>query len=453
MFGYRITNAPHVSRKTALIDASHMVRNPVEVLEKYRLQLGETFTFHFGGVRRAIVSTDPEFLHDVLKTNRDNYEKSDIQTARMVEFQGTGLVNLHGQEWLRERKLMARGFSGKRLAELLPLQQSLLSEWMQRFEIDAEQGPVDMHDQMVHLTLGLVGTSIFGRAMTEAELQQIADTISDIQGFVVRQIVKPYLIPWYRISGESEKYQALRRSADQLVLAHIAARRLEGTGEHDLLRILLNEPYHDTGQPMSEAQALIESIQMMVAGNETSSNALTWVFYLISRHQEHAALIRNEVEATIGDGPMDYASLGNLTYTTQVIQECLRLYPPFWMIDRMAIKDDEIKGIKIPAGTMVIPYIYGTHRNPAVWVDPDKFDPSRFSPDQVKARHPLSYIPFGGGPRVCIGNNLAMMQILLIVATLLRRYDFSTTRSEPLGIRPMMLLRPDGPVPLWAKRR
>lgn len=453
MLGDPITNAPHVPRKTAFLDASHMVRNPVEVLEKYRRDLGPTFTFHFGGVRRAVVSTDPAFIHHVLKVNRENYEKSDIQTARMVEFQGTGLVNIHGPEWLRQRKLLARGFTAKRLAELLPLQQSVLEGRMARFEAAADKGPVDMHEHMVHLTLALVGTSIFGRNMTEPELQFIADTIFDIQEFVVRQIVKPYMIPWYRISGQSEKYQKMRRAADRLVLEHIAARREGGTGELDFLRILLTEPYHDTGTPMSEEQVLVESIQLMVAGNETSSNALGWIFYLLGQHPKEADLIRAEIESVIGAGAISYDKLTALEHTNRVILEALRLYPPFWMIDRMAMGDDKIEGVHIPAGTMVIPYIYGTHRNPGLWRDPDVFDPSRFERDKVKARHPFSYIPFGGGPRVCIGNNMAILQILLIVVTLLRRYDFMPVDPAPVGISPMMLLRPDGPIPLRVVRR
>lgn len=453
MLGDPITNAPHVPRATAFLEARDMIRNPIRIFEKYRQALGPTFTFHFGGARRAIVSADPDFLQTVLKQNRDNYLKSDMQTARMVEFQGKGLVNIHGQEWLRQRKLMARGFTPRRLADLLPVLQAVLTERLPHFEAEARLGPVDIHEQMVRLTLALVGTSIFGRSMSDAELHQIGSAISVIQSFMVRQIVRPYLIPWYRISGETAKYQRLRRDADHLVLRHIAERRTAGTGEFDLLRILLDEPYHDTGDTMSETQAMIEALQNLVAGNETSSNALTWTFYLLSRHPEHIALIRAEVEDIIGDNPICYDNLAALAHTTRVIHEALRLYPPFWMIDRVALADDEIGGIRIPEGTMVIPYIYGAHHNPEIWDNPETFDPSRFEIDQVKARHPLAYLPFGGGPRVCIGNNMAIMQILLIVATFVRCFEFAPAAAAPVGMRPMMLLRPDGPVPLRFERR
>jgi cytochrome P450 len=142
-----------------------------------------------------------------------------------------------------------------------------------------------------------------------------------------------------------------------------------------------------------------------------------------------------------------------LKYTSRVINEVLRLYPPFWMIDRVAVADDEIAGVNIPAGVMVIPYIYGAHRNPEIWDQPSQFDPSRFTPDQMNARPQMSYIPFGGGPRVCIGNSMAMLTILLILATFIRRYDFVSASSSPVGIQPMMLLRPDGPVLLRLQPR
>ncbi|MEZ4461967.1 MAG: cytochrome P450 [bacterium] len=347
MFDGKFTNLPHVPRGHAFLDSRDMVRNPVEVFEKYRAELGPTFSFHFGGARRSIVSTDPEFIQHVLLENRDNYEKSDIQVERMVEFQGKGLVNSHGEAWFRQRRLVAKGFRPKRLADVLPIQQEVLDDLMIRFDQEADAGPIDVHKHMVRLTLRLVGKSLFGRSMGEAELEQIGDTITEIQSFIVRQIVQPYKIPWFRISGETEKYQKLRRDADKIVLEHIQARRKEFDHEDDFLKILLETPYHDTGEPMGEGMALIESLQLMVAGNETSSNALTWIFYLLARHPEYIAQIRGEIDNVIGDQPVDFKNLHQLELTLRVVDEALRLYPPFWMIDRIAIKDDEICGIQI----------------------------------------------------------------------------------------------------------
>lgn len=446
----QFTNAPHVPRGRAFLDSRDMIRNPVDVFERYRARLGHTFSFHFGGAKRTVVSTNPEFLEYVLKGNRENFHKSDIQVERMVEFQGKGLVNSHGGEWLRQRRLIAGGFKTKRMQTLFPMQRDVLADLMEGFEGDGE--PVEMHQLMVRVTLRMVGKSLFGRSMGDAELEQIGDTISTIQAFIVRQIVQPYKMPWFRISGQTEAHQKLRREADQIVLRHIKARRQEGTGESDFLKLLLETPYHDSGVPMTEDQVLIESLQLMVAGNETSSNALTWIFYLLARHPEYLTQVREEIGAVIGQGEITYAALQGLALTRRVMDEALRLYPPFWMIDRIALADDEICGIAVPAGTLVVPYIYGTHRNPDVWADAETFDPARFEPDRVKARPALGYMPFGAGPRVCVGKNMAVMQMMLIVVSFVRGHDFRLAEDTPVGIRPMMLLRPDGPIMMQFRR-
>lgn len=446
MFDGRISNAPHVPRGRALMDSRAMVRNPVAVFEKYRARLGPTFTVHFGAVKPAVVSTDPVVVEHVLRGNRDNYEKSDIQVERMVEFQGRGLVNIHGEAWMRQRKLLAQGFKPSHLTKLLPMQQDVLQELMNGFDHDAQQGPVDVHQQMVRFTLRLVGRSLFGQSMRDEELEQIGETISAIQAFILRQIVQPWKIPWFRFSGLAEKHQQLRRDGDAIALRHIRARLKQGLGDNDFLRILLETPYHDTGKVMGEPLVLIESLQLLVAGNETSSNALTWIFYLLARHPKHILEIRDEVAAVIGENAIDYRNLHQLEGTVRVIDEALRLYPPFWMIDRIALKDDEIGGVHIPAGAMVIPYIYGTHRNPAHWQDVETFDPRRFERERRKERHPFAYIPFGSGPRKCIGSNMAVMQMLMIVVAFVKKYDFALTNDSPVAIQPMMLLRPSGAV-------
>lgn len=452
MFDGRFTNTPHVHRGRAFLDARAMVHHPVAVFEKYRTQLGPTFSFHFGGARATVVTTDPVVLEHVLRGNRDNYQKSDIQVARMAEFQGQGLVNSHGDTWLRQRRLLAHGFRPSHLATLLPLQQGVLHDLMAGFERDVQRGPVDIHQQMVRFTLRLVGRALFGRSLTDAELQQIGDAIAEIQAFILRQVVQPYKRRWFRLTGEYARYQRIRVAADTLVLRHIQERLNHDGGGHDFLRLLMESTYHDTGERMSQAQVLIESLQLMVAGNETSSNALTWIFYLLARHPRYIRELRNEVESVIGDRSIDYHNLHQLSGTRRVIDEALRLYPPFWTIDRIALHDDDIAGIHIPAGTLVMPYIYGTHRNPGHWRDAETFDPGRFEPEQSHTRHPFAYIPFGGGPRVCIGNNMAVMQILLIVATFVRTYDFRLTQDLPIATRPRMLLRPAGAVSMTFRR-
>ena len=443
MFEGRISNAPHVHRGRAVLDARGMLRNCIEVFENYRARLGPTFTVHFGGVIPAVVTADPVVIEHVLRGNQHNYEKSFIQAERMVEFQGAGVVNIHGEAWMRQRKLLAQGFKPNYLAKLLPMQQDVFEELMRDFDRDALEGPVNMRQQMVRFTLRLTGKALYGRNMPTEELERIGAIIHEIQNFVHRQIVQPWMVPWFRVSGLSAKHQALRREGDAIALRHIRARLSEGLGENDFLRILTETPYHDTGLPMDEPMALLESLQLLVAGNVTSTNALTWIFYLLARHPKYILEIRDEVAAVVGENAMDYRNLHQLEGTVRVIDEALRLYPPFWMIDRIALKDDEVGGIRIPAGAMVIPYIYGTHRNPAHWQNVDAFDPGRFEARRSKERHLFAYLPFGGGPRTCLGANMAVMQMLMIVVAFVRKYDFALATDEPVGINPSMMLRPN----------
>jgi cytochrome P450 len=203
----------------------------------------------------------------------------------------------------------------------------------------------------------------------------------------------------------------------------------------------LDARYSD-GEGMSDELVLSESMQLLVAGHETSSNALSWLLYLLSSRPDCLERVRQEFDAVLGDAQLSHGDVMKCEYTTQVIQEGLRLYPPFWMIDREAIADDQIGDIAIPKGSMVIVYVYGAHHAPHNWPDPERFDPERFTKSKLKQLTPFTYLPFGGGPRVCIGNQYAMLQILMILSELLRKYDFELTPGQSIEARPMVILRP-----------
>jgi cytochrome P450 len=193
---------------------------------------------------------------------------------------------------------------------------------------------------------------------------------------------------------------------------------------------------------MSDELVLSESMQLLVAGHETSSNGLSWLLYLLSTRPECLEKIREEFDAVLGDAPLSFGDVPKLEFTTQVIQEALRLYPPFWMVDRMAVADDHAGDIDIPKGSTVIVYVYGAHHAPRYWQDPETFDPKRFLKGSDKLQTPFTYLPFGGGPRGCIGGNYAMLQILMILSTVLRKYDFQLLPGQTIEERAMVILRP-----------
>jgi cytochrome P450 len=277
--------------------------------------------------------------------------------------------------------------------------------------------------------------------------------IQTVQAFVLRQIFQPYMIPWFRMSGQTRRYQRIRAVADAIAREYIEA-RAQGSddGGGDVLEMLLGTPYHQSGKAMSKAQILIECMQFLVAGSETSPVALSWTLYLLGKHPRFIGLVRDEVNAVLGSGPITFAGLHQLHLTRRVLDESMRLYSPFWMIDRVAVGDDEIEGIHIPAGIMVLPYIYGMHRDPGLWRNPDLFDPSRFEAEAKKDRHPFSHMPFGGGPRKCIGSNMALLQMILTLAVFLRRYDFELASTKDVEIDPKMILHPKGAIEMEIRR-
>ena len=436
---------PEISVFETILDTREMLKSPVVVFEKYRKKLGPTFKLRFG-VRSTIVTGDPDLLKHVLKDNNDNYHKSHIQTERFVEFQGIGLTNSHGDYWLRQRKLLSMGFTRGRLSEILPIQIKVLEDFMSDFDKASSKGIVDIHDQMVRFTLRSVGKSLFGSQMSEEELEKFANAIAEIQRYIVKKVVQPYLMPWFYITGQDKKYHKIREEGDQIILNYIEERRKSKDKGSDILELILSTPYKGTDEFMTDEKVKVEILQLLVAGNETSTTAATWIFYILSRQPECVTKMRQEIEETFGDQEIDYNRLHNLKYSIAVMDECMRIYPPFWMIDREAQNDDEFRGIKIPKGTTVIPYIYGVHHNPEVWENPEIFDPSRFEEGKEKNIHPFAHIPFGGGPRVCIGQNMAKMQILLVVSAIVRNYDFELVDKKDIGLHAMMLLKPEGEV-------
>lgn len=452
MLESKITNAPHVPRWRAFLEAGALVRNPVAVMETYRRELGSTFTLHLGGAKAAIVSAEPAFIHHVLH-DPSTYHVSTVRVDRMAEFQGQGLINSHGDEWLRKRRFLSQGIRRDRLLLLLPHQQRVLEEQLERFETAAAKGPVDVHRVVTDMVSHMVARSIFGRRMSDDQVDHIVSGIKTVQGLVLQQIFRPYLIPWNRMSGRTLRYQRIRVEADQIARDLIEARAVDpGEEGGDILELLLTTPFEESGEPMDREQILTECMQFLVAGCETSPVALSWTLYLLAKHPGFIGQIREEAESVLGSEPITFAALHQLELTRRVIDEAMRIYSPFWMIDRLAVEHDEIEGIRIPKGTMVLPYIYGLHRDPEQWLDPETFDPSRFEVEAVKCRHPSAHIPFGGGPRKCIGANLAMLQMLLLLSTFVRRYDFELAHSEEVEIAPKMITHPKGPIEMKVRR-
>lgn len=418
-----------------------MVANPVAVFHTHLKELGDTYYYHFGGAKRVLVSSDPAVLQHVLKDNYANYRKSDIQMERMRHFLGKGLLTYHGDAWLRQRRLIQQGFSAAHLERLAEDMHASLDDSVARFEAAADAGPVNLAHEMMGITFTMVARSLFGVSLANEEIETISDAIIRIQAFIVRQIVQPHMLPWFAVSGELKRHEDLRERGDAILMRYIRSRRESGEKRDDLLQILLDSVDADTGAHMSDEEVLCECMQLLVAGHETSSNALTWTLYLLERHPEELARAREELDAVLAGERLGFKHVARLKYLSHIVEEAMRIYPPFWMVDRTAEADDRVGDLAIPSGSTVIAFLYGVHHGPGRWSEPDAFQPGRIGDADRKTTRGFTYLPFGGGARNCVGSGYAMLQMLMVLSVVLRRFDFSVADGAEVEAAPMIILR------------
>src|ERR1700731_4901855 len=381
------TPVPVVSRFRCFADSGAMFRNPVQVLSRYNEIFGDTFRFYLGGLKEAIVIIDPVVIQHVLKTNAENYQKSEIQEKRMGHFLGKGLLTTHGEAWPTQRRLIQKGFDRKQLDALSSIMQDSLTESLRDFDRQISAGPVDIYPHLMKVAFAMGARSLFGARLKDEDIDLVSHTICTVQEFIVRQTLQPYLNPWFAASGELRKHEEMRVRADSILMAYIKQRRNQEPG-HDLLQTLMDARYSD-GEGMSDELVLSESMQLLVAGHETSSNGLSWLLYLLSSRPDCLERVRHEFDSVLGDAPLSHADVPKFEFTTQVIQEGLRLYPPFWMIDREAVADDSVGDIAIPRGSTVIVYVYGAHHASRYWGSPESFDPEGLTKANANPRSPF----------------------------------------------------------------
>ncbi len=430
---------PAVPRLAALLESRRMAHNPLAVFAQHAARHGHDYIYHFAGIRRVRVTCNPAVLRRILKDNNVNYRKSPIQMRRMQEFLGPGLLTHHGEAWRQRRLLVQRGFSPAALAALTPGMQDALDEAMAGFDAAVAAGPIDLGHAMMGITFGMVARSLFGARMPPCEVEAISDAILRIQAFIVRRITQPHLAAWFMASGAVARHQALRRQGDAIIARRVAERRAAPTpAGADMLQLLLDATDPETGQRLSDADVTAECMQLLVAGHETSSTALAWTLDLLARHPAQLAAARAELDAVLGDGRAGHRHLGSLPRCTRILEEALRLYPPFWMVDRVAIADDEADGMSIPAGETIIAFLHGAHHAPDWWEDPERFAPERIGEADRRTARGFTYLPFGGGPRACVGSSYAMLQMLMVLDAVLRRYEPGAGGAQAA---PMMILR------------
>ncbi|MBK7476783.1 MAG: cytochrome P450 [Haliscomenobacter sp.] len=436
------TPIQEIPRWKTLLNSLRFLKDPIPLLNENQSRYGQTYRFYLGGLYPALFTADPGLIQYVLQKNHRNYKKSPAHFEKLAHFLGRGLLTSDGAYWLRQRRLIQPGFHRARLEGLTSLMQEVIDERLRLLDARVEAGPVDIYREMLDLAFRIIARSIFSVDLPDDVLERLGLQITQLQEMVIRQIRQPFLEPWFRLSGEIRKHERIAADLDAIILRYIRERRADTAIYNDLLQMLLDAKYEDTGEGMTEQQLLDELKILFVAGHETSANALAWTWYLLAQHPEVADRARQEIETVLKGAPASFSALPQLNYTTQIIEESMRLYPPAWITDRMAVEDDAFQGVAIPKGTYIVTYFYGVHHAPEFWENPEQFQPERFDAQRVKKHTPGAYLPFGAGPRLCIGNHFAMMEMQLVLAAMLPRYRMAPTPGRSVSAEPLVTLRP-----------
>jgi len=445
---------PKVSLWHTIRNTFKIVKNPLPVITEIIAEKGNTFTMHMGGGQRAIFTADPEIAQYVMQKNNRNYRKSEIQTKLLARYAGNGLLTSEGDYWLRQRRLIQPGFHRAKLAALSDIMLIVVQESFKDLDQLAESNEVfDISDEMTKMAFNVVAKSLFTTSVSDKELAKLSNNIQEIQEFIIKKLRQPYLGWWFYLTQQHTTQLNKSKESKSIILQIIQERRESGNEFDDLLDMLLSSRYEDTNEGMNDTQLLDEALILFVAGHETSANALAWAFYLLTKYPEAADKIREEYQTVVGDRKIEFSDFPKLTYTSQVIQETMRIYPPAWITDRLANTDDEFKGITIPKDNLVALYIYGLHHSKELWDEPEKFKPERFTKENIKAKPAFAYMPFGGGPRLCIGNNFAMMEMQMVVIELLKRYDFFLEKNQNIEAMPLITLQPKYGIKMRMRKR
>ncbi|MEM7531522.1 MAG: cytochrome P450 [Chloroflexota bacterium] len=401
------------------------------------------------GPKPAYHITHPDYVKHVLVDNNRNYKRAESSSSVLRMLLGENIISSEGDYWRRQRRIMQPVFHRKRIDGfsniMIDNTAKMLDQWAQH----PKNQPLDVDHEMMAVTLAIVGRALFGVDLTD-DAGDFGEAMTANNKYFSYRLSNLFAPPLWVPTKRNRRFKQITERTADLIPNMIAERRQDiatnGTAhetgrQYDLLDLLLEARYEDTREGMSDAQLNSETQVMIGAGHETTSMTLSWTLYLLSQHPEIEAKLHAEIDAVLGDRLPTLDALDKLVYNKMVIQESMRKYPAAWAVSREALTPDTIGGYDIPAGVPVLVPIHAIHHNPALWDNPDTFDPERFAPDKAKTYNRFAYFPFGGGPRQCIGMGFAMMEAQLLLAMIVQRFRLRLVPKHPVEPWPLITLR------------
>ena len=404
----------------------------------------------WGGLIKANVISSAELAHEVLFDQADAFVKGYGLSYFARPLLGNGLLTSETDFHRRQRRMMAPAFVHKRIAEYATViaarTEAAQAGW-------AEGEGLDFSAAMMRLTLEIVGATLFGAEMGP-EADEIGEALTAAMIHAMRGLRAVVPIPPTWPTPANRRGLAAIARLDRTVYRLIEERRKGGADRGDFLSMLLLAQDEDDGSVMTDKQVRDEAMNIFLAGHETTSNALSWTFYLVAQHPEVRDRLEREVDGALGGRTPTLEDLARLPYALQVFKESMRLYPPAFVVARRAVRDVTVGGHRIHKNDLAVINIIGMHRRPEYFAEPLRFDPSRFAPEAEKAIKKHAYLPFGAGPRICIGNHFALLEGHLAVATLAQRVRLELEPgSRRVEMEPLITLRPKGGIAMRVRRR
>jgi len=388
----------------------------------------------------------PDLVESVLIRNAQNFQKDRVvQNTRW--FFGQGLLTNEGESWLRQRRLSQPAFHRERISSYAEIMTGYCEEMLSSWQAGETR---EIHREMMRLTLRIVVRCLFG-----VEPEELGAISSAVQVLMRNTAGARMLFPpaaRYLPTPTMTRVRRAVRQLDESVYRIIASRRENKSDAGDLLSMLMGARDED-GTGMSDKQLRDEVLTFLLAGHETTALVLSWTWHLLSQNPPAEEKLQAELREALGQRSPEFRDLPALPYTERVIKESMRLYPPAWSLARTTVSDFELRGYRIPAGANIVMSQWIMHRNPRYFPDPEKFDPDRWLDPAMQKLPKFAYFPFGGGPRICIGNTFAMMEAVLLVATIAQRFELRTLPGHPVIPSPSFTLRPKQGLVMTVARR
>jgi cytochrome P450 len=404
--------------------------------------------------RRTFVVNEPTGVRHVLLDNAQNYKKSELSGRILEPGLGRGLITTDGELWRRHRRIMAPAFDPRSVAGYAPVMTEVTEEMLAQWDTLPERSEVDVAVAMMHTTLHIIS-----RAMFSSDSDEIVDVVergvSEYQTTVRPNLLDLLHVPeWLTELISPRMAEGILDEFDASVDRLLTERgRAPDAEPKDLLARLIAARDTETGGGMTAQEVRDQVVTIFMAGHETTAQALAWTWYLLSQHPAVEAKLHEELASVCEGRTPRHEDVANLPYARMVLEEAMRLYPPAHTLGRQPIAADEVLGHRIPAGATVLIVPWMLHRKPSLWERPDRFEPERFSAERAAARPRFTYLPFGAGPRICIGAAFAMEEGILILATIAQRYRLRLKPGHPVEPQGLITIRPRYGLPMILERR